>query len=267
VKFQRIGMKMWEIMLIPPGLQLFTVRNELKKDYFGTLKKIADLGYQTVELIPANVIGIEEIPAPEQRKMLDQLGLRAVSMHVSQGDLAPDRLKEQIQFAREIGASYIVLRIVSEETLLDEQKFQSLIALLKKAGTEIKKSGFQLVYHNHAQEFLKVNGKYILDRIFEQVGSELLKAELDLGWVQKAGASPIEVLESYKGRVELIHIKDVDKSGNFTEVGQGIIPYRGILKKARETGVKYFFVEQDESQHPLKSAAISLDYLKSFGVK
>lgn len=266
MKFYRIGMKMWDISLYPPGLQLYTVRNELKADFWGTLKKISKMGYQTVEIIPASLIGTEGIPPMEQRKALDQLGLRAIGVHITLDDLA-NHLNEQIQFANTIGAKYIVLAYVPEETLRDENKFQSLITLLKKAGAETKKHGLQLVYHNHAQEFRKVNGKYMLDRIFDQVGSDLLKAEIDLAWIQKAGLDPIEFLKSHKGRVELIHIKDVDKSGNFTEVGNGIIPYRGILNTAREAGVKYYFVEQDVSPHPLESAKISLDFLKSFGVK
>lgn len=202
-------MKMLDVSLIPPGLQLFTVRNELKGDFFGTLKKIANMGYQTVELIPASSMGTEGISVLEQKKTFDLLGLQAIGVHVALDDLA-NHLNEQIKFASTIGAKYIVLAFVPEEILRDENKFQALIALLKKAGAELKKHELQLVYHNHAQEFRKVNGEYVLDRILEQVGSDLLKAELDLGWVHKASADPIKVLKSYKGRVELIHIKDVN---------------------------------------------------------
>jgi sugar phosphate isomerase/epimerase len=97
------------------------------------------------------------------------------------------------------------------------------------------------------------------------MGSDLLKAQLDLGWVKKAGENPIEVLKSYQGRVELIHIKDVDKAGEFTEVGKGIVGYRGILDKAAKVRVKYYIVEQDYSPHPLWSAKMSLDFLKAYG--
>jgi sugar phosphate isomerase/epimerase len=257
-------MNMSEVSKIPPGLQLYTVRNELKSDFFGTLKKIADMGYQNVEFIPASRIGTEDIQAVEQRKALDRLGLMATSTQISFDDLV-NRLNEQIQFALIIGAKFIVLSRAPEEVLLDEKNFQELIVLLKKAGNELKKNGLQLAYHNHAVELRKVNGSYILDRIFDNVESDLLKAELDLGWIKKAGADPNNVLKSYKGRVELLHVKDVDKAGNFTEVGRGDINYRGILSTAVKMGVKYYFVEQDDSPHPLESAKISLDFLKSFG--
>lgn len=264
MKFRRIGLRMWETSQIPLGLQLYTVRNELESNFFGTLREIADMGYRYVEFVPARLIGTEEIPVAEQKKALDRLGLRAVSMHISIDDLE-NRLDEQIQFALAIGAIYIILARAPIEMLLDEKKFQVLISLLKMAGTKLKKYGLQLVYHNHAEELQKVGGQYILDRIFHNVGSDLLKAQLDLGWVKKAGENPIEVLKSYQGRVELIHIKDVDKAGEFTEVGKGIVGYRGILDKAAKVGVKYYIVEQDYSPHPLRSAKMSLDFLKVYG--
>jgi hypothetical protein len=107
------------------------------------------------------------------------LGLQAISVHISFDDLE-NRLNEQIQFALTIGAIYIVLARAPIEMLLDEKKFQVLISLLKKAGTELKKYGLQLVYHNHAEELQKVGGQYILDRIFHN-GKRSVEGAVGLG--------------------------------------------------------------------------------------
>lgn len=105
-----------------------------------------------------------------------------------------------------------------------------------------------------------------MEIIFENVPYEYMQAELDLGWVYKGGSNPMKTLLSFKGRVPIIHVKDVDKEGNFTEVGQGVIDYASILKLAPSLGVKYYYVEQDDPTDPMKSAQQSLAYLKSIGI-
>jgi sugar phosphate isomerase/epimerase len=137
---------------------------------------------------------------------------------------------------------------------------------LKKVGREVKRRGMKFLYHPHAGEYEIRNGKRIIDRLLSDVGTDLMQLELDLYWAKKGGLDPKAALLTYKGLSPLIHVKDMDSSGSFTEVGSGTINWPPIFRILQDVGVKYYFVEQDVSPHPLESVKMSLDYLKSIGV-
>ncbi|WP_409343960.1 sugar phosphate isomerase/epimerase family protein [Paenibacillus sp. MBLB4367] len=248
---------------IPVGLQLYTLREETKQDFIGTLKKVAALGYQAVEF--AGYGGIE---AKEMRSVLDGLGLRAISSHVGI-DALSGQLQEQIAYSQEIGASYIVCPWLPAEKLVDTQGFDAYCATFRTVGQACKAAGLTFAYHNHAFEFEQVGGQYLLDKLYASVGSDLMQAELDLYWVQKGGLNPLDYLLSLKGRVPLVHVKDMtgDESGTFAEVGHGIIDFASIFNAAEEAGIQAYIVEQDQCQRPpLESVEMSITYLKSIGI-
>lgn len=257
MKFRRIGAEIREVSKFPPGLALYTLRDSLREDYFGTLKKVADMGYHTVELF-----GHEHIPAREMKRALYDLGLRAVSIFVRGSDLEKG-LKEHLEYAKSIKSQFIVTDAPAE-TFQDETKFQGLITLLKKTAKILKQNNLQLLYHPHAPEFEKINNQFILDRLLKGVGPDL-QLELDVYWIKKAGLSPHKTLKKYKGRVPLIHVKDIGKQGETKEVGYGNFDWPSIFSVATDIGVRYYFVEQDVTPHPLKSVEMSIDYLKSIG--
>lgn len=245
----------------PPGLQLYTLRNEMQTDLFGTLKKVAEMGYKLVELFSWGYGGI---PADEMKKALKHLNLGVVSTYVGHKDLEND-LQHQIEYALRLGVQYIITDF-SEKILRNESSIQGVISSLKKIGKEIKHQGLQFLYHPHAPEYKQVGGRRIIDRLLEGVGTDLIKLELDLYWTKKEGLDPLETLFKYKGLSPLIHVKDMDKNGIFIEMGNGIIDWPPIFRILKDVGVKYYFVEQEFSNHPLKSAKMSLDYLRSIGV-
>ncbi|OMF24526.1 hypothetical protein BK133_22670 [Paenibacillus sp. FSL H8-0548] len=257
MKFVRCGDKMRELTAIPPGLQLYTLRNELEQDYFGTLEKVAAVGYKLVEPFSW---GYADIPAERMKAELDLLGLRTVSTFVY--PLTLKNVQSQLDYAQTIGARYIVT-FLFQESYADERTLKASIGLLRKLGLQIQRRGMQLLYHAHAEEFEMRNGKRIIDRLLAGVGTDVMKLELDMYWAKKAGLDPYSTLLAYKGLSPLIHVKDMDDSGNFTEVGQGTIDWAPIFSSFNETGVMYYFVEQDESLNPLQSIQTSLDYLKS----
>jgi sugar phosphate isomerase/epimerase len=254
---------------IPVGLQLYTLRDDTSKDFIGTLKKVADMGYKVVEFA-----GYGDIPAKEMRKVLDDLGLEASSSHVGLPLTEPDKLKsqlsEQIEYNLEIGSKYIFTPWAPVEQMKTEEALQNFIDTLRGIGQEVNRNGLQYGYHNHAFEFVKrADGKYILDWMYESVDADTMLAELDLYWVKKGGLDPKQYLLSYKGRVPVIHVKDMtaDERAFFAEVGQGIIDYPSIFSVAEEAGVKYYIVEQDQCERPpLESVKMSIDYLKSIGI-
>ncbi|CAG7650263.1 sugar phosphate isomerase/epimerase family protein [Paenibacillus allorhizosphaerae] len=249
---------------IPVGLQLYTLREETKNDFIGTLRKVADLGYRAVEFA-----GYGGIPASEMKKVLGDLGLAAPSSHVGL-QLLENELQQQIEYSLEIGAKYIICPWLDEKLLKDEDSFHRLMEQFARIGEEVTRSGLQFAYHNHAFEFQPAaSGQPILDRMYQSVSSDLMKAELDLYWVKKGGYDPRTYLLSYKGRAPLIHVKDMadDADGTFAEVGYGIIDYKPIFAIAEEAGVEYYIVEQDRCQRPaLESVRMSIEYLKSIGI-
>jgi sugar phosphate isomerase/epimerase len=249
---------------IPVGLQLYTLREDMKDDFTGVLKKVADMGYKAVEFA-----GYGNLEARELRKVLDDLGLEGVSSHVGL-HLLENELQKQIEYSLEIGARYIVCPWLDAKKFHNPADFQALMNLFRRVGESCNRQGLTFAYHNHAFEFEKIDGKYILDLLYKEVDSALLKAELDLYWVKKGGLDPAEYLQSYKGRCPIVHVKDMagDEKGSFAEVGSGIIDYPAIFAIAEEVGVQYYIVEQDQclNHPPLESVKISIDYLKSIGI-
>ncbi|MFS1514875.1 sugar phosphate isomerase/epimerase [Chengkuizengella sp. SCS-71B] len=251
-------------MSIPVALQLYTLREETEKDFVGTLKAVADMGYQAVEF--AGYGGIE---AKEMKKVLNDLGLSAPSSHVPI-ELLLTQLEEQIQYSLEIGTKYIVCPYLDAGTYLQgKQNLKNTLSSLQKIALKCKENGLQFAYHNHDFEFEKWDGKYYLDHIFQSIDEDLLVAELDLFWVKKGGLDPIQYLSSLKNRCPIIHVKDMtnDDRKTFTEVGHGIIDYPSIFEMAEQIGIKYYVVEQDVCERPpLESVKMSIDYLKSIGI-
>jgi sugar phosphate isomerase/epimerase len=257
------------------GLQLYTVRDTMDKDPEGTLAKVAQIGYTSVE--GATYTGSEKFygMSPSAfKKVLKQNGLVIPSAHYRLGEEKP---KGEIQKgtmlhdwdkavddAAELGLKYMVCAFlaVEERGTLDHYKY--VAEQLNIGGERCKKSGIQLCYHNHNFEFEKQGDTYPYDIL---LGSDknLVKMEIDLYWVKKAGQDAIKLFHEHSGRFPLWHVKDMDNTAdqNFTEVGSGIIDFKEIFKYKSLAGMKYFFVEEDKCPgSPFDSITKSIDYIK-----
>jgi sugar phosphate isomerase/epimerase len=244
------------------GLQLYTLRNETKEDFVGTLKKVAALGYKAVEFA-----GYGDIPAQEMKKILDDLGLEAPSSHVGL-DILENRLDAQIEYSLAISSKYVILPWIPTEKIMGQERKQ-LADTLSRVADELRKHGLVLGYHNHDFEFKQEEGQYLLDLLYRAVPAESLVAELDLYWVTKAGLDAKDYLAQYKGRCPIIHVKDMTKDERryFAEVGYGSIDYPSIFTVAQDAGVEYYIVEQDQCERPpLESVKMSIEYLRSIGI-
>jgi len=240
------------------GLQLYTVRRELERDFEETLRQVAALGVDEVEF--AGYFGQK----PERvRELLKKFGLASPSAHISTETLRGG-MSQAIANAQTIGHQYLVLGWIPEaERSLDGYK--KLVELLNKAGEACQKANLQLAYHNHDFEFKKIDGQTPYDLILAETDREKVKLELDLYWISKAGADPLVYFEKQPGRFPLVHVKDMDATEKkyFTEVGRGTIDFKKIFAKAKTAGVKHFYIEQDETPAaPLESVRISLKYLR-----
>ncbi|WP_438435008.1 sugar phosphate isomerase/epimerase family protein [Gorillibacterium sp. sgz500922] len=247
---------------IPIGLQLYTLREDTERDMAGTLRRVAALGYESVEFA-----GYGGLPAPQLRAVLAEAGLTAVSAHVPYDRLL-NQLEEELFYAKELGLSYLIFPWVEADRIRSEAGLDELIGNLIAIGEQIRKAGLGFCYHNHEFELETVGGELILDRIYRKTDPALLQAELDLFWLKKAGIDPKHYLLSYTGRVRIVHLKDMEAGdeGFFAEVGHGIMDIPALLEAAAEAGVKHLLVEQDICRRsPWESIELSIGYLRQLG--
>ena len=269
-------------MLFPIALQLYSVRDELGKDFEGTLRKIKSYGYEGVEF--AGLYGHK--PA-EISKMLKDIGLIPVSAHVSFTDLIADPKRVIGEYA-EIGCKYIAIPYLTPEYRPNCEKFNEVIEGARIIGKTAAELGLELLYHNHDFEFEKINGEYALDILYNSVSSDLLKTEIDTCWVNVAGENPSQYIRKYSGRSPVVHLKDfvmpgkkpdkmydligIDnketeaKAFEFRPLGLGVQNFPEILKACKDADAKWVVVEQDSpsmDKTPVECAETSIKYLKT----
>lgn len=257
------------------GLQLYTVRDAMDKDPKATLAHVAKIGYNSVEgatyTETENFYGMS--PAVF-KKVLKDNGLVMYSSHyrlgedldkgqVMKGTILHDWQKA-IDDAAEVGLKYMVCAWLSPTERGSLDHYKKVADDLNVAGEKCKKSGIQLCYHNHNFEFEKQGDQYPYD-ILMATDKDLVKMEMDIYWIKKAGQDPIALFKKHPGRYPLWHVKDMDNTPehSFTEVGNGIINFKEIFKYKNLAGMKYFFVEQDICPgDPFVSIAESIAYIK-----
>jgi len=274
----------------PIGLQLYTVGPELDADPAGTIKRVAAAGYTQVELSPLSKVSPQEL-----KKLLDDNGLKNPSGHHILPDLI-SHLDEQIATAKQFGQQYMIVTVpwISDVSRIKSNPadgqmgfFLALIASLtlddwkwnadqfNKIGAEVKKAGLQLGYHNHNFDFKPLGATTGYDEFVRLTDPELVKLELDCGWMVVAGRDPVTYIDKHPDRYRLLHIKDfkkgftprttmLDNSPGApipTELGRGAIDYKPILAAARKANIDLFFVEQEPPFKELPALdAIKVDY-------
>ncbi len=260
------------------GLQIWTVRDQLAEDPRATLAAIAADGYQHVELMSTEQLAT-------LKPICDELGLGIRSSHYNwravtgvadpNGGPAGPTLDKIIEDANAAGVTDVVLAYLTpaERTTLDDYRLRA--DQMNAAAEKIRAAGLKHAYHNHAFEFEPIDdaGTSGWDILVERLDGDLTPFEIDVFWAALAGRDPAELIEGNKKRAHLLHLKDL-KSGvpqqydesavpndAFQEVGDGTLDFEAILSAAREAGVAYCMVEQDQSPDPLASIAVSHRYL------
>ncbi|OCA88060.1 xylose isomerase [Bacillus sp. FJAT-27225] len=245
---------------IPVAVQMYTLREEAEKDFAGTLRKVAELGYDGVEFA-----GFGGLSAQEVKGLIEELGLQAVSAHIPLPELEGN-LEKVINDLKTVGIQYAVCPYLPLE-LRNEEFYLSMIPSLNKIGETLKAEGITLCYHNHDFELQPLSdGRTALETIFEDTDSNALNTELDVYWLSKAGENPVRWLNRYAGRSPLVHLKDMtaDEEQFFAELGTGSIDLNAILDAGQEAGVQWWIVEQDACRRdPFESVEISLNYLRA----
>lgn len=260
------------------GLQLYTVRDDMKKDFAGTIGKVAAVGYKEVEFA-----GYFDHSPQDVRSLLDKNGLTAPSCHVDL-DAIDRQLPQLIEAAHIIGHTFIICPWVDEKIRNSPDGWKQVAETFNKAGEALKKAGIQFGYHNHTFEFVPNNnlgGKISYDFLLENTDANLVKMEMDLCWISVTGNDPVSYFQRFPGRFPLVHVKDVKelpkvapaKSGEFTNTnfekdtmtspGSGVINWKRIFTHADQGGIKHYFVEHDAPADPFASITASYEYLST----
>ena len=263
----------------PIGLQIYTVKDAAAKDLPGTLRAVADIGYREIELA-----GIPAISATDLRKLLNDLGLTAPSMHAGMADLQTG-LQKNIDYAKAVGCEYLVcsfpwtadsrfrnagLSIASGITL-DDWKWNA--EQLNRIGEAAAKAGLRGGYHNHNMEFRSYDGVVAYDELLRLTDPKLVTMEMDLAWVVTAGVDPLKYLRKHADRISMLHVKEVRKDlrvtadklqSQTTEVGSGKIDWQQLFGAMDPKRIRHYFVEQENFERSsLEAVKISFDYLRS----
>ncbi|HEY2725786.1 MAG TPA: sugar phosphate isomerase/epimerase [Parafilimonas sp.] len=258
------------------GLQLYTVRDAMQKDPAGTLAKVANIGYNSVE--GATYTGTENFYGMDAKSFAGLLKKNNLIMPSSHYRLGEDKdngkdmmgtilhdWNKAVDDAKTVGVKYMVCAWLSPTERGNIDHFKKLADDLNTGGEVCKKAGIQLCYHNHDFEFIKDNDQLPYDILLNNTNKDLVKFEVDLYWITKAGHDPVELFNTHPGRFPLWHVKDMDNTPqhSFTEVGNGTINFKNIFKYADKAGLKYFFVEQDTTPgDPFDSITKSIAYIK-----
>jgi sugar phosphate isomerase/epimerase len=268
---------------LPIGLQLYSVRDLLPKDYEGTLRQIGALGYREVE-----AAGFFGHSPSEVKQAMDRAGLNCVSAHYPLRDLLP-KVDETIQFGKDLGLKYIVCaspwlkdpsrvkdpgsRAARDAMTLDDWRWNA--EQFNRIGERVNAAGIRFAYHNHTAEFRAENGVVFYDEILRATDPAKVTFEMDCGWVVVGGAKPVDYLTRYPSRFSMLHVKEFKMEGwtpgstppPSTEMGRGTIDYRPIFEAAKKTHIEHAFVEQEEFDMPaMEALKIDAEYMRSLNL-
>jgi sugar phosphate isomerase/epimerase len=245
------------------------IENELATDFFGSVKRVAGIGYRGMEF---GLSTIEHAPAPipEARKRMEDMGIKIINFHILPQILQED-FAGTVRKAHEAACPYLTIAwgpVESADQLKqDAETYDGL-------GRRLKAEGLQLVYHNHDHELKVFDGKHGLDILMENTAPDHLQGQFDVCWLRFGGVDPAQFIRKYPGRVPLIHLKDLGRlepgcetaNGDrdktlFTEVGTGIVDFEDVFEAGNQVGAIWGSVEQDRMRNLAPFESITCSYL------
>ena len=282
------------------GIQFFSLPKMLDTDMSAALSMLSNIGYKEVELYgpypfssPSAIehwnavtpslgfkgSGYFGHSAVEMKKLLTQNGFSVPSVHTDLDTLVT-RMDKLGEAAQVMGNTYVVLPAIPPEKRKTLDDYKKMAEAFNQIGESAKKQGIKFAYHNHGYGWKEIDGQIPVELIFANTDPSLVFFEMDLFWTTAGGADPVTLLEKYKNRYPLMHVKDMKKKVHFsgdggdskqwielfpemTTAGNGVLDLKTIVSKAKENGVKHFIVEQDMVSEPQKALKASYNYLAS----
>ena len=247
------------------GAQYYTLREYAKtiEDFEETCRKVHEMGYKIVQ-ISGTPLG-----AAQMRQVLDRYGLQVVTTHRSFEDFQ-NNLEEIIDYNKTLGCRLCGVGAMPGWARESGESLSRFIREANEAAAKLRKAGLYFGYHNHAFEFARVEGRYIMDRLIEETDPEAFYFIADTYWIQVGGKDPAAFLRRLGKRAMAVHFKDlkvnVDNSTEMAEIGEGNLNWDEIISVCEETGVEWALVEQDVCRRsPFESMKMSYDYLAGKG--
>ena len=266
------------------GIQLYSVRTDMKADPLGTLKQLADMGYRHVEHANYANRKFYGWSVSEFKKILNGFGMSMPSGHTvldakhwdaSKKDFT-NEWKYTVEDAATMGQSFVISPWLEESKRKSMSDLKSFMEIFNRSGELCKKFGMKFGYHNHDFEFSeKVEGKVLFDIILSETDPNLVMQQLDIGNMLNGGAKALEVMQQYPGRFESMHVKDEIKATEGHEpfestiLGKGVVPIKSIIDLGRASGTKHFIIEQESYQGktPIECADEDINIMKKWGYK
>jgi len=244
-----------------PGIQVYSVRDQLKEDFKGTMKKVADIGYVNVEGYGLEKNGLypDGIEPAEYRKVVEGVGMNLLSTHCSH--FTSEEAPKMMDIARVAGFKYLVVGGLSHEGERTIDTYRKAAEEFNKIGEQCKSAGIQFAYHNHAVELQGIGDQIPLEVMMDVTEPGLVYFEADLFWVTKGGYDPLKLVKKFPGRISLFHVKEIGPDGNETTAGQGTIDFKSCFKAGKKTGLEYYFVEDERTDDPLANIKADFDYI------
>jgi sugar phosphate isomerase/epimerase len=253
------------------GVQLYTVRTELEKDFEGTIGRVAAIGFKEVEFA-----GYYKRTPQQIRDVLSRNGLTAPAAHVEYPSLG-EKWPSVLEAARTMGHQFLVNPWIDESIRKQPDSWKRIAETFNKAGEISRQAGIQFAYHNHHFEFASAGGQLPYEVLLENCDPSLVKMEMDLCWIVAAGRDPLEYFKRYPGRFPLVHVKGLSKAPaaganapidsvlpDIRDVGSGdMVDWKRIFARSGQAGIRHYFVEHDVPKAPFESLKASYDYVRT----
>ena len=234
---------------LPIGLELYSVRNELRKDLTGTVRAVAKMGYECMEFY-APYLQWTPQQAKDMRALLDDLNVRCYSTHNGENAFTGDKLEQAAELNHIIGSRYIVMASANRVTGMDGWK--AVAEKLTQAAEKIKPQGLRTGYHNHQAEFTPLDGKRPMEVLAANTSKDVM-LQLDVGHCIETGADPVAWINQNPGRIQSLHLKDWSRDpdvGFKALMGEGIVPWKEVFEAAEKTGgAEFYLIEQEGSRY------------------
>lgn len=246
---------------IPIALQLYSVREDCQEDFPGTLEAVAEMGYEGVDF--AGYYGYD---APEIRKMLDDLGLKAAGCHTALDTLRGDELKRTVEFNHVLGNTYLIVPGLPENRRDSKEAWLRTADLFNEIADALEPEGMMTGYHNHFIEFQPMEGAIPWDLFFSNTKDEVVM-QIDTGNALHGGGDPVAILKRYPGRAKTVHLKAYAEANETALIGEDDVDWEGVFEVVEsQDATEWYIVEQESYAYPpLVCVDRCLQALKAMG--
>ena len=246
---------------IPLGLQLYSVREECARDLAGTLRAVADMGYEGVEFA-----GYYDRSAEELRVMLDDVGLRCCGTHTRLDTILPDALERTVDFNRTLGNVYLIVPSLPPERRESRQAWLESARLFTEASPGARAHGMWVGYHNHSVEFQSLDGELPWDTFFSNTPDDVVM-QVDIGNALHGGGDPVPYIARYPGRALTVHLKEYSAANDRALIGEGDVDWQEVFRLCEGSGGTHWYIVEQESYAypPLDCVDRCLQNLRAMG--